>query len=103
MVHVKHASRTYSSVVIHTPDIDVFMVALSKIMEFDCQLYLKTGTKSRKRTIDINAVAQRVNHNINKTDCDKDTFLKTLLTVHCFTGCEVCWERQIEALILAKQ
>ena len=56
-------------------------------MEFDCQLYLKTGTKSRKRTIDINAVAQCVNRNINKTDRDKDTFVKALLAFHYFTGC----------------
>ena len=33
MFHVKHASRTYASVIIHTPDTDVFMIALSKIME----------------------------------------------------------------------
>ena len=31
MFHVKHLSGTYSSVVIHTPDTDVFMIALSKI------------------------------------------------------------------------
>ena len=63
------------------------MIALSKIMEFDCQLYLKTGTKSRKRTIDSNAVAHCVNRNINKTDRDKDTFVKALLAFHYFTGC----------------
>ena len=39
MLHVKHASRTYSSLVMHTPEADVFMIVLSKIMEFDCQLY----------------------------------------------------------------
>ena len=57
-------------------------------MEFDCQLYLKTGTKLGKRIIDINAVAQCVNHNINKTDFDKDTLLKALLVFQCFTGCD---------------
>ena len=88
MLHVKQASRTYSSLVIHMPKTNVFMIFLSKIMEFDCQLYLKTGTKSGKRIIDINTVAQCVNHNISKTDCDKDTFLKTLLVFHCFTGCD---------------
>ena len=51
MLHVKQTSRTYSSVVIHKPDTDAFMIALSKIMEFDFQFYLKTVTKSRKRTI----------------------------------------------------
>ena len=88
MLHVKQGSRTYSSLVIHMPKTNVFMILLSKIMEFDCQLYLKTGTKSGKRIIDINTVAQCVNHNISKTDCDKDTFLKTLLVFHCFTGCD---------------
>ena len=84
MLHVKQGSRTYSSLVIHMPKTNVFMILLSKIMEFDCQLYLKTGTKSGKRIIDINTVAQCVNHNISKTDCDKDAFLKTLLAFHCF-------------------
>ena len=56
-------------------------------MEFNCHFYLKTSTKSHKRIIDINVVGQCVNHNINKTDCDKDTFLKTLLAFHRF-GCE---------------
>ena len=40
-------------------------------MEFDCQLYLKTGTKLRKIIIDINTVNQCVSHNNNKTDFDK--------------------------------
>ena len=75
-----------SAVVIHTPDTDEFMIALSKIMEFNYQLYINSGTESRKRTIDINAVVHCVNHNINKTDCDIDTFLKALLAFHCFTG-----------------
>ena len=30
MLHVMDASRTYSTVVIHTSDTDVFMIALSK-------------------------------------------------------------------------
>ena len=41
MLHVKQTSRTYSSVVIHKPDTDAFMIALSKIMESDFQFYLK--------------------------------------------------------------
>ena len=44
------------------------MIALSKKIELDCQLYIKTRTESSKRTIDINAVAHCVNHNISKTD-----------------------------------
>ena len=76
------------------PDTNVFMMALSKIMEFTCQFYLKTATKSHIRIIDINAVAQCINDIINKTDCDKDTFLKALLAFHCFLGCDkfLCWE-----------
>ena len=51
MLHVKHASRTYSSQVIHTPETDVFMIVLSKIMEFDCQLYLKAVIKHAKELL----------------------------------------------------
>ena len=63
-------------------------MTLSKMMEFNCQFYLKTSTKSHKRIIDIIGVAQYVNHNINKTDCDKDTFLKALLAFQHLPGCD---------------
>ena len=46
MLHVKHPSRTYSSPVIHTPNTAVFKIALSIVMEFDCQIYIKTCTRS---------------------------------------------------------
>ena len=75
-------------VVVHTPDTDEYMIALSKKIELDCQLYIKTGTESRKKTIDINVTAHCVNHSINKTDCDIDTFLKALSAFHCFTDCD---------------
>ena len=88
MLRVKHASITYSTIVIYTPDTDVFMIALSKILELDCQLYLKTSTKSHKRTIGIITVAQCVNRNIKKTDCNKNAFLKALLAFHFFAGCD---------------
>ena len=64
------------------------MIALSEITQLNCQFYLKTSTKSHKRIVHINAVAQWVNHNINKTDCDKYTFLQALLAFHRFTGCD---------------
>ena len=51
------------------------MKAFSKIVEFNCQFCLKTSTKLHKRTIDINSVTQWVNHNTNKADSDKYTFL----------------------------
>ena len=85
MLDFKHASRTYSSVVEH---ILLTFDSRSKIMERDCQLYLKTGTELHKRNIDKNAVAQFVNHNISKTDFNKDIFLKPLVVFHCFTGCD---------------
>ena len=49
------------------PDTDKSMITLSKKIELDCQLYIKTGTESRKRTTNINAVTNCVNHNTNKT------------------------------------
>ena len=68
-------------------DTNVFMTALSKIMEFNCKFYLKTSTKSHEGIIDINEVAQYVNHNINETDCNKYTFLKALFALSCIRGC----------------
>ena len=63
-------------------------MALSKIMEFNCQFYLKNSTKSNKIIIEVTAVDQYVNHIINKTDCDKDTFLKALLAFQHLPGCD---------------
>ena len=70
-------------------DTNVFMTALSKIMEFNCKFYLKTSTKSHEGIIDINDVAQCVNHNINETDCNKYTFLKALLALSCIRDCGI--------------
>ena len=64
-------------------DTNVFVRALSKIVEFNCLFYLKTNTKSHIIIIDINTAAQCFYHNINKTD----TFLKALLAFNRFTGC----------------
>ena len=87
------------------PDTNVFMIALSKIMELNCKFYLTISIKSHKRIIDINAVDQCVNHNINKTDCDKDAFLKALLAFHRFTGCDSTrsFAGKSKVLIVAKQ
>ena len=78
--------KTYSSAVMHTPDTKVFMIALSKIMKFDCQLYLKTNTNHVEEVLtsmpSLNLLI------ITSTKQTVIKILKILLAFYCFTGCD---------------
>ena len=88
LLHAKHAILTYGKIVISTPDTDVFMIALSKSTVINANLYILTGTKDKRRLIDIDAVGEEIYTDLNKTDCRKEDFLDALLGFHCFTGCD---------------
>jgi len=58
LLHVKHTSSTYNEIVISTPDADVFIITLAKIDDIDANLFFQTGTKDKRRIIDLNAVSR---------------------------------------------
>lgn len=88
LLHAHHASLTHNRIIISSPDTDVFMLLLSKVCDLDTEVYMMTGTAQNRRLININAVANDIYGNINKTNCTKKSLVKALLGFHCFTGCD---------------
>ena len=62
LLHAKHAADESSSIIIASEDTDVFIICLSLVQAFSCQMYIKCGTKNRERFIDVHNVAAAVGH-----------------------------------------
>ena len=69
------------------PDTDAFMVGLAKLAEINTHLYLLTGTKDKRRIINLDAVCDDANARSNKSDHTKYVFMNAILGFHVFTGC----------------
>ena len=78
LLHAKHAALTSSSVIIVADDTDVFILCLAFCNQIECRMFLKCGTKSRERYIDVNQVAAAVGVVV----------CKALPGMHAFTGCD---------------
>lgn len=76
LLHAKHASMTNESVVVKSPDTDVFALAVSVKREIQCDLYFDTGTQSNRRILDINEIASQLG----------DGVCRALPGFHAFTG-----------------
>ena len=50
----------------HTPDTDVFIIALSNIARIAGSLYVKTGTRDKERTIDLSIIRDSLKNKIPK-------------------------------------
>ena len=60
LLHARHASLSYEKIVVSTPDTDVFLIMLSMIPDANIKLYMLTGTGSKKRNINMNAVGDDI-------------------------------------------
>ena len=78
LLHTKHASSNYRSMVIMTEDTDVFIIRLSVYHQISGNMYIQCGTKNRLRHIDITKVGQ----SLGEETC------KALQGLHAFTGCD---------------
>ena len=58
--------------------VNMFIICLSFVHNFPCQVYIKCGTKSRERFVDLKKVAAVVGHDI----------CSALSGMHSFTGCD---------------
>ena len=85
LLHAAHASSTFSKIVIATPDSDVFMIVLPNLDEIE--VIFITGTKDKRRVIDLSTVCRDANERFNKTNLAYDVFMKALHEFHGFTGC----------------
>ena len=61
---------------------------LLMIPDMNIKLYILTGTGSKRRIIDMNAVGDDIFNNQNQTNSFKKDLLKALIGFHCFTGCD---------------
>ena len=61
---------------------------LSMMPDMNIKLYMLTGTGSKRRIIDMNAVGDDIFDKQNQTNSSKNDLLKALIGFHCFTGCD---------------
>ena len=87
LLHAKNISQSFRRVVIHTPDTDVFMIALGVSGDVDVDLYIKTGVQNKTRLINLSEVKELLNINNNSLG-DINLTCKALLGLHGFTGCD---------------
>ncbi|XP_028415026.1 uncharacterized protein LOC114538109 [Dendronephthya gigantea] len=75
-VHAHHAAESVDTVVIKSPDTDVFVIAIASQPTIDAKLIFDTGTGNNQRRIDINEVAAYFG----------TLWCKAIIGFHIFTG-----------------
>ena len=79
LLHASHAAREgYEAVIVNSEDTDVFILLLGFSSSINTKLYVRCGTKTRTRLIDIGKVV----HSIGREVCE------ALMGMHSFTGCD---------------
>ena len=78
LLHAKHASANYKAIVIVAEDTDVFILCLAFQSQIKSGMYIKCGSASRIRYIDIQKVADAIGLNV----------CAALLGLHAYTGCD---------------
>ena len=86
LLHAKHLSETYARVVIHTPDTDVLLIAISVSSDIPASLFILTGTKTNVRIISIDKVKRSLQIVYNMGDIN--VAAKSLVALHAFSGCD---------------
>ena len=72
LLYARHASLSYEEIVFSTPDTYVFLIILSMIPDMNIKLHMLTGTGSKRRIIDMNAVGDDIFDNQNQTNSFKN-------------------------------
>uniref|UniRef100_UPI00358F38F6 uncharacterized protein n=1 Tax=Myxine glutinosa TaxID=7769 RepID=UPI00358F38F6 len=78
LLHAKNASGNYSSIIIVAEDTDVFILCLAFQRKIDCDMYIKCGSATRIRCIDVKKVADAIGQNV----------CASLIGLHVYTGCD---------------
>lgn len=77
-LHVAYAATTSTDIIIVSPDTDVLVIGVSLQPLITAHLYFHTGKGANLRTLDIQAIHTTLG----------DDFSKSLIGLHCFTGCD---------------
>ena len=76
VAHARHASQLFSTIVIQSPDTDVFFIALNASVEIDANLSFETGVGKGRRIISISSIRQHFG----------DQWCSSFIGLHAFTG-----------------
>ena len=79
LLHAKHASDSYSKVIISSPDTDVAIIAVSLYGLFEhIHFCFLTGKGRTRRVLDVNKIQSSIGESLSKA----------LVGLHCFTECD---------------
>ena len=76
IAHARHASLSYSNVIVKSPDTDVFLIALNAINDIFANLFFETGKGNAKSIISLNKIKQHIG----------EQWCSSLIGFHAFTG-----------------
>ena len=90
LFHAKHASENgFTYIVVITPDTDVAIICMSFSHQMIATLYLKIGSGSKLKILDINKMKQNLElHISSKVNRSADELCDAILGLHAFTGCD---------------
>ena len=90
LLHARHASfEGWRKFIIHTPDTDVFIIALSCVPKIDGSLFIETGIRDKRRIIDLSAIKESLKTQIpDNTGYSIEDLLNAPPGLHSFTGCD---------------
>ena len=88
LFHANQASSSFEKIIISLPDTDVFIIAISKSRIINANLYMLTGTKNKRRIVNVSEVKEKWCEESLPETCTGKKFLDSLIGFHCFTGCD---------------
>jgi hypothetical protein len=103
-LHMNHASTAgFTKFIIHSPDTDVFIIALSLMHLVNGQVFFHTGTKDKNRIISLDRVKENFQQRL-KPAININQFFQALLGLYAYTGCDTvssfCGQGKIKAMKL---
>ena len=89
-LHAQYAlNQLQGSIVINSPDTDVFVISLMVSEKIDANINFKTGNKNKARIISINKVKEALKDKYDVVvSVGLEIFTKALVSLHAFTGCD---------------
>ena len=90
LLHANHASAQCPSVVIKSPDTDVFLLCIANVNKLPCPLYFSTGCENTSRLLFVNPVAEKFGSGVSEALVGFHAFspksMWTLLLTWVMTG-----------------
>ena len=78
LLHAAHASKTWTNIVMKSPDTDVFVLALSFCSHINANLYFHTAKGRESQITDLS----KLHSHLGQEKCD------ALVGLHPFSGCD---------------